>query len=540
MKDQFYDSSIETLPQQHVRELSDEAWGQRVAFGRQMVSDVTLREGHGLTRRQVLVEALCNTPDKDMLHDPLCAARYVSSVDSVDLRRLLPVLLFHGTGTASWTLTVKIDAVAALCMGDVANAERAAFKAALTRATQLPVFDNIQDYLSAGVLLDSALCLQEGWYIARGLTRQVVAAGLADVVDKLVLLTGQRQLQTITTSQAIADCRADLGGGKRQSVVIWEEDTGHHARATAHTPQGAQHRLSQWQFAKALAPSDRCGRNYDLPPCTDIDRAAVPFLGHCAIVTGASSGIGRATAIELAGLGANVFAADIDTNGLEALSEGLEKTETPLQGQMTCDMSDEDAVKKMMDAAVTTLGGLDHVVSNAGRGSTGFLRQMNRHDWDVTLAQNATSHFFLTQWALDYLEKQGMGGAIVYIASKTAVAPGPGFGAYAIAKAAELQLARVAAIEGGAFGVRANVVNPGAIFSDSKFWTQDICEERSHLNAVPVDSVAKYYADRNLLCTEVKPDDVARAVTFLLSDNASKTTGCILTVDGGDDGAFPR
>jgi len=179
-------------------------------------------------------------------------------------------------------------------------------------------------------------------------------------------------------------------------------------------------------------------------------------------------------------------------------------------------------------------------VSNAGMAHSAPIDRMALADWERSFAVNATGHFLVTREALRVLEAQGLGGSLVYVATKNVMAPGKDFAAYSAAKAAEAQLAKVAAIEGGAHGIRANIVNPDAVFRDSRLWSDEIREERARAQGITVAEIEEFYRKRNLLGVFVLPDDVAEAVLFLASDRAAKTTGCTLTVDGGVRDAFPR
>ena len=97
------------------------------------------------------------------------------------------------------------------------------------------------------------------------------------------------------------------------------------------------------------------------------------------------------------------------------------------------------------------------------------------------------------------LREQGIGGSLVYVASKNAFAPGAGFGPYSVAKAGLVQLAKIAALEGGAAGIRANVVNPDAIFAGSRLWSDELRRERAEAHGVAVDELEDFYAKRSLL-----------------------------------------
>jgi NAD(P)-dependent dehydrogenase (short-subunit alcohol dehydrogenase family) len=129
---------------------------------------------------------------------------------------------------------------------------------------------------------------------------------------------------------------------------------------------------------------------------------------------------------------------------------------------------------------------------------------------------------------------------MVYVASKNAFAPGAGFGAYSVTKAGMIQLMRVAAIEGGEFGIRSNAVNPDAVFDNSKLWDDGIREDRAAAHGITPDKLEEFYAKRNILGRQVRTTDVAKAVEFLISDDSSRTTGAVIAVDGGVVGGFPR
>jgi NAD(P)-dependent dehydrogenase (short-subunit alcohol dehydrogenase family) len=244
--------------------------------------------------------------------------------------------------------------------------------------------------------------------------------------------------------------------------------------------------------------------------------------GHVAIVTGAASGIGREIAADLAARGAEVVTADLHDADVEG------------------DLTDEHVADELVRITLGRYGGLDAVVFCAGVAAVGELGELPDDEWRRSIEVNLTSHFLLTKRVWPVLREQGIGGSLVYVASKNAFAPGAGFAAYSVAKAALVQLARIAALEGGPIGVRANAVNPDAVFRGSQLWSEEVRRERAGAHGVAVDELEAFYASRSLLGREVTARDVAETVAFLLSDRSRNTTGAVIPVDAGVPGAFPR
>lgn len=260
-----------------------------------------------------------------------------------------------------------------------------------------------------------------------------------------------------------------------------------------------------------------------------------------ALVTGGASGIGRAVARRLAREGAHVVVTDRDEAGARRVAEEAAADAGPARPLgLRLDVTSEASVEAAMAATVDAYGGLDIVVSNAGIAHAAAIDRMALTDWERSFAVNATGHFLVARAALRVMKVQGLGGSLVFIATKNVMSPGKDFAAYSASKAAEAQLAKVAALEGGPHGIRVNIVNPDAVFRDSGLWSAEIREERARAQGIAVDEIEEFYRKRNLLGVSVLPEDVAEAVLFLASDRAAKTTGCTLTVDGGVRDAFPR
>ncbi|OLB07476.1 MAG: short-chain dehydrogenase [Candidatus Rokubacteria bacterium 13_2_20CM_69_15_1] len=260
-----------------------------------------------------------------------------------------------------------------------------------------------------------------------------------------------------------------------------------------------------------------------------------------ALVTGGASGIGRAVARRLASEGAHVVVADLDEAGARKAADEIEAAVGAGRALgLRMDVSREDSVSAALGETVLAYGGLDILVSNAGIAHSCPVADLSLADWERSFAVNATGHFLVAREAMRILVAQGLGGALVFVATKNVMSPGKDFAAYSAAKAAEAQLAKVLALEGAPHGIRSNIVNPDAVFQDSKLWTEEVRRERAAAQGIPVTELEDFYRKRNLLGVRILPEDVAEAVLFLASDRSAKTTGCTLTVDGGVKDAFPR
>lgn len=262
--------------------------------------------------------------------------------------------------------------------------------------------------------------------------------------------------------------------------------------------------------------------------------------GNIVIVTGAGSGIGRGIALELGRRGAHVVLADIEATGIEEVESEFKSNKFNPPLLFVGDQSQEADVVATVLKTVLHFGGLDGIILNAGIGVSDSLEDLTLEKWRRGLEINLTSAFMLTKEAMKTFRRQNMGGSLVYVASKNAFAPGAGFGGYSVSKAGMLQLMRIAAIEGGKFGMRANAVNPDAVFDNSKLWAGGVREQRAAAHGVKPEALEDFYASRNILNERVRSIDVANTVAYLLSPESSRTTGSVIAVDGGVAAAFPR
>ncbi|MGD0714366.1 MAG: bifunctional aldolase/short-chain dehydrogenase [Gaiellaceae bacterium] len=259
--------------------------------------------------------------------------------------------------------------------------------------------------------------------------------------------------------------------------------------------------------------------------------------GMVALITGAAGGIGSAIARAIAGEGGCIVASDIAAERAGALAAELGEVARAVE----TDVSSEASVIAAFRAAVLVYGGVDVVVSNAGIASSAPIEETTLDEWERNHSILARGYFLVAREAARLLRDQGMGGSIVFIGSKNALAAGKGASAYSSAKAAELHLARCLAEELGGEGIRVNTVNPDAVLEGSGIWDSSWREERARSYGIAPDELEEFYRARTTLRRNVVPADVAEAVLFFASpQRAVKSTGNVLNVDAGVAIAYPR
>jgi NAD(P)-dependent dehydrogenase (short-subunit alcohol dehydrogenase family) len=264
-------------------------------------------------------------------------------------------------------------------------------------------------------------------------------------------------------------------------------------------------------------------------------KAAAPApLAKCiALVTGAASGIGLATAERLLAGGAHVMMVDIHREALAGAMETLGKGRKERVLMNVVDVRDRASVDGAFAATVAAWGGVDLVVSNAGNAPEGRLETPEGEEaLRASMDLNCLAHARVAAAGVNVMAAQGRGGCLLFNASKAAFNPGPGFGPYAVAKTALVGLTRQYAIDLGAQGIRSNAVNADRI--RTQLFGGGVVESRAKARGLTVED----YFRANLLKREVTGEDVADAFVYLAT--ARSTTGCIVTVDGGNPAAFPR
>jgi rhamnose utilization protein RhaD (predicted bifunctional aldolase and dehydrogenase)/NAD(P)-dependent dehydrogenase (short-subunit alcohol dehydrogenase family) len=248
------------------------------------------------------------------------------------------------------------------------------------------------------------------------------------------------------------------------------------------------------------------------------------FSGEVALVTGAASGIGKACVESLLARGAAVAALDISPTITETFGR-------PDVLGLRCDVSDEAGLGEALEAAVRAFGGLDILILNAGIfPASRKIADLPLAEWRRSMSINLDANLALMREAHPLLKLAPRGGRVAIIGSKNVPAPGPGAAAYSAAKAALTQLARVAALEWGADGIRVNVLHPDAVF-DTGIWTDEVLRSRAASYGLTVEQ----YKTKNVLRAEVGSRDVAELAAEVCGPIFARTTGAQIPVDGGND-----
>ncbi len=244
--------------------------------------------------------------------------------------------------------------------------------------------------------------------------------------------------------------------------------------------------------------------------------------GRTALVTGATSGIGRAVALAFAQAGAHVIAAG------RREPEGHETVERVRAAGgradfVAADVTDPDAVERLVAVAVERTGRLDCAVNNAGVDLVGTVADVTAEDWSTSMDTNARAVLLCLRHEIDAMRHGGRGGAIVNVGSVSGTVPTPGQAAYGASKAAVSSLTRAAAREAGKDGIRVNEIQPALLMSEM------LRGYFSGPDAGRLDDVV----ERLALPHAGEPQDGAAACLFLCSDAARYITGASLPVDGG-------
>jgi len=257
-----------------------------------------------------------------------------------------------------------------------------------------------------------------------------------------------------------------------------------------------------------------------------------------ALVTGAASGIGLATAKRLIDDGACVVIADLDEKKAQKVASQLGSPDVTIG--VGVDVRNEEEVREAIKKTVLAFGGIDILVNNAGVSLSKPLLETTEADWDFQHDIMAKGSFLFSREVAKSMIDQGTGGDIVYISSKNSVFAGPNNVAYSAAKADQAHQVRLLAVELGEYGIRVNGVNPDGVVRGSGIFASGWGAERAKTYGVREEDLGSFYAQRTILKKEVVPDRVADAVSVLTGPELSLTTGLHIPVDSGVAAAFLR
>ena len=247
------------------------------------------------------------------------------------------------------------------------------------------------------------------------------------------------------------------------------------------------------------------------------------FKEKTVIVTGAGSGIGRATAIRFANEGANVVLVGRTAETLQETAEAFPQDRTWIHTDnfltVICDISVEAQVQEMMKRVIDKFERIDVLVNNAGKAIQGKITELSSEDWESAIDVNLNGTFYVCQAAMPHLIATK--GNIINVSSLSGIGGDWNMAAYNAAKAGISNLTRTLALDHGPDGVRVNAVNPSVTKTDMTSTIQDD------------SSKTDKFLDRCPLGRLAAPEEVAAVITFLASDDASMITGVNLPVDGG-------
>lgn len=323
-----------------------------------------------------------------------------------------------------------------------------------------------------------------------------------DLLPRVGVWQGKGMLYFAPNSKRL-DIVADISAHTSKAIQ-WGEQLG----GWTALPQQDLFDLEYWELEQAKLKSTQSKAEYE---------------GRVVLVTGAASGIGKACVDAFSAAGAAVVAIDINAQVQE-----LWRSAQVLS--LVCDVTDRQQTSVAIGKAIAHFGGIDILVSNAGSFPTSVkIENMDDEAWSKSLELNLSAHMQLLRLCSPYLAL-GVDATVLFIGSKNVAAPGPGAGAYSVAKAGLAQLARVAALEMGGNGVRVNTIHPNAVF-DTGIWSDSVLAQRAQHYQLSVDE----YKKNNVLGCSVSSQDVAAMAVAMAGRAFACTTGAQIPVDGGNE-----
>jgi rhamnulose-1-phosphate aldolase/alcohol dehydrogenase len=265
------------------------------------------------------------------------------------------------------------------------------------------------------------------------------------------------------------------------------------------------------------------------------------FSRQVAFVTGGAGGIGSETCRRLVRDGAHVVLADLNLEGAQKVAQEINGAYGEGRAlALKMDVTKEEEVLAAFADTALAYGGIDILVNNAGLATSSPFENTSLKEWNLNMNVLGTGYFLVAREAFRLMKAQTIGGNMVFIGSKNSIYAGKNASAYSAAKALEAHLARCIAAEGGELGIRVNTILPDAILQGSQIWNSGWRNERAAAYGIEPDQLEEYYRKRTTLLVNIYPKDIAEGVAFFASSKAAKTTGCMLTIDGGVVAAFTR
>lgn len=249
------------------------------------------------------------------------------------------------------------------------------------------------------------------------------------------------------------------------------------------------------------------------------------FENKIAVVTGAATGIGGATADAFCEAGASVLLTDVNEPALNERTERLRATDGQCQA-LVADVSRPADARRIAQAAASAFGGIDYLVASAGIQTYGTVVSTDEETWDRTLAVNAKGVYLAAKYCVPEMAKRG-GGAIVNVASVQGLFSQPNVAAYAASKGAVIAMTRTMAIDHAGDNIRANSICPGSIETPLLRFAAE------HYQPDDPDGAIKEWGGLHVLGRVGQPEEMAQVALFLCSDAASFITGAAIVADGG-------
>ncbi len=396
------------------------------------------------------------------------------------------------------------------------------------------VFRSLGEY----ALVEHSVSPTVAWYLRRRNAKELIRPPAVSEIELAYAGGGPIWLDMVDTKSAEAKLRRARGQSETPAKCFLVRGFGLFIAGKGSDLAAARDSAEVGLLTRAHA-ADLGGINSLTPRQRSALASARPHTraelgGRIAVITGAGSGLGRSIAEGLAKGGAAVALLDVDLPSARKSEEFIrQRVPDATASAIRCDVTDEREVGLACDSVLDAWGGLDILVNAAGIAPSYPLVDLPPDKWRAALEVNLTGYFLMAQAAARVMIRQGMGGSIINLSSKSGLDASKDNTPYNATKAGEIHMARGWALELGDHGIRVNSVAPGNVFEGSKIWNPEYIRSCAKKYGIRPEEVIPYYIDRTALKRDIKGSDVADAVVFLCSDRARTITGQTLVVDSG-------